>query len=439
MKDREQQRAEEIIEKYIIHPLRELTHDIKEPDQYEFFEWLSEIRERGWMPLLHEKITPYYRMFFYPQPYFYSSDKLNKKWFLSMFVDEILSFDEKFEEWLSEKNILDIIDSWAIYNRKGHDPSWHYLYVFDYLFYGQEEVDWKKISDCLLDKLMIEIYHKGDKYSCEVYAYAYSAANVNAANLSIEEKRKLLPDLRYYCWPFLQWMFTAITCMSIGDLKGEYRDVVFEPAYLNEKFSLVKDYDIDGYPFWIISSIGNDKRKLVPILQAKLDELKKNNPFAKLDEISNLLFTPKLKKYVKEMYTQGKYRLSKPNGTYDNENTKEDTQNERILKINNEGKKELKFIENITKPEIAQSVLNRLHELIDRQQDGIEKIKPVCAAIVAGIVRREKSYKKFCKEFGYITKSLYQEYTKIDKNGKSIHYTGTDFYLLANEFKNMLV
>ena len=29
MKDREQQRAEEIIEKYIIHPLRELTHDIK--------------------------------------------------------------------------------------------------------------------------------------------------------------------------------------------------------------------------------------------------------------------------------------------------------------------------------------------------------------------------------------------------------------------------
>ena len=127
MKDREQQRAEEIIEKYIIHPLRELTHDIKEPDQYEFFEWLSEIRERGWMPLLHEKITPYYRMFFYPQPYFYSSDKLKKKWFLSMFVDEILSSDEKFEEWLSEKNILDIIDSWAIYNRKGHAPNWQYL------------------------------------------------------------------------------------------------------------------------------------------------------------------------------------------------------------------------------------------------------------------------------------------------------------------------
>ena len=160
----------------------------------------------------------------------------------------------------------------------------NYLYVFDYLFYGQEEVDWKKISDCLLDKLMIEIYHKGDKYSCEVYAYAYSAANVNAADLSIEEKRKLLPDLRYYCWPFLQWMFTAITCMSIGDLKGEYRDVVFEPAYLNEKFSLVKDYDIDVIVMALVNDINvlkiidekilkgskNEKVRIMPLISPTL-------------------------------------------------------------------------------------------------------------------------------------------------------------------------
>ena len=196
MKDREQQRAEEIIEKYIISPLRELTHDQKEPDQYEFFEWLSEIQEKGWMPFLHEKIAPYYRMFFYPQPYFYTSKKLEKKWLLSMFVDEILRSDEKFEEWLSQKNILDIIDSWAIFNRKGQDKNSQCIYVFDYLFNCQKEQNWKKIADSLLDKLMIEICHKGDKYSCEVYAYAYSAAKIKAADISIEEKRDLLVCLQ---------------------------------------------------------------------------------------------------------------------------------------------------------------------------------------------------------------------------------------------------
>lgn len=73
--------------------------------------------------------------------------------------------------------------------------------------------------------------------------------------------------------------------------------------------------------------------------------------------------------------------------------------------------------------------------------DGLEntvRIKPLCAAIVAGIVRREKSYKNFCDEFGYIPDSTYYKYTEINHKGKSEHYDGADFDILVDEFKKML-
>lgn len=99
-------------------------------------------------------------------------------------------------------------------------------------------------------------------------------------------------------------------------------------------------------------------------------------------------------------------------------------------------KKQSAFLGNITKPEIAECVLKRLHELIDRQEKPIEKIKPLCAAICAGAVK-ETSHTEFESEFGKYKKQTYSVNRKKYKEEKW-RTEAEDFYLLVSEFKEMI-
>lgn len=94
------------------------------------------------------------------------------------------------------------------------------------------------------------------------------------------------------------------------------------------------------------------------------------------------------------------------------------------------------FSNRITKPELVEVVMNRLHELINRQTNPKEKLKPLCAAIVAGVIE-SPTLKEYCMEFGEITNSLYYKLIKLEK-GKSLEYDSPSYYVLVKEFKKLL-
>lgn len=94
------------------------------------------------------------------------------------------------------------------------------------------------------------------------------------------------------------------------------------------------------------------------------------------------------------------------------------------------------FINKITRPEKAQRILKRLHDLIDRQDKPKDIIKPLCAAICAGAVSRDVSCTEFVTEFGHYNKRTYSVNRKKYENEKW-RKEDEDFKLLVKEFNEL--
>ena len=102
-----------------------------------------------------------------------------------------------------------------------------------------------------------------------------------------------------------------------------------------------------------------------------------------------------------------------------------------------DSKKVYDFHKKITKPENSKCILNRLHELMDRQDKPEDKIKPFCAAICAGAINSKISWLDFTKEFGEYNKSTYYTNRKKFEN-EEWRIKDRDFCVLINEFIKMM-
>jgi hypothetical protein len=91
----------------------------------------------------------------------------------------------------------------------------------------------------------------------------------------------------------------------------------------------------------------------------------------------------------------------------------------------------------VTKPEVADKVLARLHQLIDIKTQPKDIVMPIRAAMDAGAIRRP-TWEEFCKEFGndkISGKSSLSDYTNPEKQP----YAGSAFSAMIDEFRKMIL
>lgn len=90
----------------------------------------------------------------------------------------------------------------------------------------------------------------------------------------------------------------------------------------------------------------------------------------------------------------------------------------------------------VTKPEVTDKLLARLHELMECKQSPKEVVKPIRAAMEAGIISRP-TWEHFCQEFGedrVKSKSSLSSYT----NPEIQPYQDQAFITMVAEFKKMI-
>ena len=90
----------------------------------------------------------------------------------------------------------------------------------------------------------------------------------------------------------------------------------------------------------------------------------------------------------------------------------------------------------VTKPELAATVVNRLHVLMENQQKPRAVLMPIRAAMEAGLLKRP-TWEQFCQEFGrqrVSSKSSFSSYTNTEKEP----YTDGSFQVLVDEFRQMI-
>jgi hypothetical protein len=89
----------------------------------------------------------------------------------------------------------------------------------------------------------------------------------------------------------------------------------------------------------------------------------------------------------------------------------------------------------VSKPDCAEAVLMKLHELVDRQSEPRNVVMPIRAAMEAGVISRP-TWVQFCTEFGAHKLSSKSSLTKY--TGDSYAYFGEDFWVMKEEFKILL-
>ena len=92
------------------------------------------------------------------------------------------------------------------------------------------------------------------------------------------------------------------------------------------------------------------------------------------------------------------------------------------------------FDTRVTTPARAEEVCALLHELVERQAKPKDIMKPIRAAMEAGVLARP-TWGEFCAEFGagrLKSKASFTLYT-----GPSYSYQGEDFRLLVERFREL--
>jgi len=90
----------------------------------------------------------------------------------------------------------------------------------------------------------------------------------------------------------------------------------------------------------------------------------------------------------------------------------------------------------VIKPEVADRVLELLHRLMEGKLKPQDVVKPIRAAMDAGVIKRP-TWEEFCQEFGQFrikSKSSLSKYT----NPSMQLYDGQDYRAMVAEFKEMI-
>ena len=112
----------------------------------------------------------------------------------------------------------------------------------------------------------------------------------------------------------------------------------------------------------------------------------------------------------------------------------------RLVKQGNEPDAEEKEVSSfallVRKPDCVDTILQKLHELVDRQSVPREVVMPIRAAMEAGVIGRP-TWVQFCAEFGADKLSSKSSLTKY--TGEGYTYYGEDFLMMKESFRNFLV
>lgn len=92
------------------------------------------------------------------------------------------------------------------------------------------------------------------------------------------------------------------------------------------------------------------------------------------------------------------------------------------------GEGQSSFASLVTHPEKAEAVIRKLHELVDRQTKAKEVVKPVRAAMDAGVLGRP-TWRQFCTEFGP---------DKLKSSTSLSSYTEPGYQIQDGDFKEMV-
>ena len=104
--------------------------------------------------------------------------------------------------------------------------------------------------------------------------------------------------------------------------------------------------------------------------------------------------------------------------------------------LGKEGEKCVPFYNLVVYQEKALDIMLKLHELIEPQTNPLDIVKPIRAAMDAGIIRRP-TWNEFCKEFGsdkLKSKSSLSKYTE-----GSYRYPGKDYQELVTIFEGFKI
>lgn len=204
---------EDYIDEYIITPLRECTEGDKPQDKVYWGDLQQSVyncQRWGMMAQLHEKMRPFYEMYFYADRTLFSS----KQHQAHFFVEDVAKRDEEFVWWAEEQDLVAATDAWADYLRIQDVSSHIYFRFLNVLLEKNFVAEWASIAKEMTDNLFrAEV--NCDYKTGELYCILHAVSMIMKTDWSQRHKQEML-SLLQTTWDFLKFFYSVMIRRIIG-------------------------------------------------------------------------------------------------------------------------------------------------------------------------------------------------------------------------------
>lgn len=290
------EKMEHFIDEWIICPLHNAMHDGIYFNLNVMRNVLSHCKDENGMELFHEKMKPYYRMFFEVNPVMFQYGPcLEVRRFILMAMEE----DESFLIWFTDNFCLwNVVHAWAEYYRKQKSESKEFMNLLLCLLSEGYECDWDSHVNELRHILLREEI-KGNQYSRAVYCMFHGFVMLGRTTLPWQEKIALYSQFCSH-WFVLRFLYSAMFRCIIGcgftnfvQIPNQMKSCVDYHPFLHLFYATAMEQKE------VICNRGAKRDKLETSLE-EIRVIASKEPSNELNELCSILFPKVWKDYIEK-------------------------------------------------------------------------------------------------------------------------------------------
>lgn len=203
---------ENFIDEWIISPLHNAMYDGEYLNMNVMRNVLGHCKNENGMEVFHEKMKPYYQMYFEVNPVMFQHGSC---WDVRRFILMAMKEDESLLTWFTDNFCLwNVVHAWAEYYRKQKSESNEFMNLLFCLLSEGYECDWESHVDELRHVLLGEEI-KGNQYSRAVYCMFHGFVMVGRTTFLRQEKIALYSQFSSH-WFVLRFLYSAMFRCIIG-------------------------------------------------------------------------------------------------------------------------------------------------------------------------------------------------------------------------------
>lgn len=155
----------------------------------------------------HEGMLPYYEMYINASEILFR-DRANGR-DMSRFVEHVISMDDRFAQWVSQQDLVAVVDKWIAAER-----SHEFMFILQQLVYQNYRADWASLQDKVYGALgKLEVC--GDALSNEYYCILHGFMMIMKAPLSYSDRVRMYDQMRDN-WEFLKHLYSVMLGRMVG-------------------------------------------------------------------------------------------------------------------------------------------------------------------------------------------------------------------------------